>query len=65
MPKFQVVFLEQRKMRIFWAKWAAKMDSTHNFGLEKVWLQEILCGTQTVPSLKDFSRFFQKRSPVS
>ena len=62
---FKSFFMNNGKMRIFWAKRAAKMDSTHNFGLEKVWLQEILCGTQTVPSLKDFSRFFQKRSPVS
>ena len=39
---FQKKKSNHKKIRIFWGKRAAEMDSTQNFGLEKVWLKEIL-----------------------
>ena len=60
---FQQKILIQWKIRIFWHKRAAEMDSTLNFGLEKVWLKEILSLTQIRSRVKDFGLKSLKRAP--
>ena len=59
---FQQKKWNKKKIRIFWGKWAAEMDSTQNFGLEKVWLKEILSWAQIPSRVKDFGLKMQYRS---
>ena len=61
-PFFQQKKSNHKKIRIFWGKRAAEMDSTQNFGLEKVWLKEILSWAKIPTRVKDFGLKMQYRS---